>query len=217
PADDPEATSLLRMLAAARAGAGVDHHFRVLQLPMNLFESSGAIQPAGEPPATVLAGAARNGIGVLLNRPLNAIVGSGMLRLADVEAGAPEVSFEDQLRAVAALEEEYQRDIATGIRVSSDSTPPEHFFRWAEQLAGLRGRGHTLTHWEQIEGQIAGLVGQVTRALDAGLAGPVGERWSGWRTRYVAGRGRPPGAMRRQAAPRGLAGGRGAGERHAPP
>ena len=33
PVDDPEATSLTRMLAAAREAGGPDHHFAVLQLP----------------------------------------------------------------------------------------------------------------------------------------------------------------------------------------
>src|SRR5258707_672364 len=39
PANDPEATSLTHMLEAAVAGAGAGHHFRVLQLPLNLFEA----------------------------------------------------------------------------------------------------------------------------------------------------------------------------------
>ena len=47
--DDPEATSLSRMLDAAQAAArlaGKTHHgFRVLQLPMNLFESGALLTP----------------------------------------------------------------------------------------------------------------------------------------------------------------------------
>src|SRR5262249_34987756 len=38
PLTDPDATSLTRMLDAARAAGGAGHHFRVLQLPLNLFE-----------------------------------------------------------------------------------------------------------------------------------------------------------------------------------
>ena len=45
PADDPEATSLARMLQAATAAGGPGHHFRVLQVPMNLFESGAMLTP----------------------------------------------------------------------------------------------------------------------------------------------------------------------------
>src|SRR5262249_28653047 len=41
-ADDPEATSLTWFLKAAEGAGGTGHHFRVVQLPMNLFESGGA-------------------------------------------------------------------------------------------------------------------------------------------------------------------------------
>ena len=205
PPDGPESTSLPRLLAAARDAVGPGHHFRVLQLPVNLFESAGALEVTGEPSATVLECATRDAIGVLVNRPLNAIVGSGMLRLADVRVDGDGVPLESGLAAVAALEEEYQREIAPGIRVSGDSTPPEHFFRWAEQLAVLRGRVQTLTHWADIEGQIAGLVHQVVRTLDVGLADPLGDRWGGWRERYLPALGGLLDGFRREAARRSQA------------
>ena len=40
---DPEATSVSRMLEAAVQAGGAGHRFRVLQIPMNLFESGGAL------------------------------------------------------------------------------------------------------------------------------------------------------------------------------
>src|SRR5262249_9062159 len=130
--DDPEATSLPRMLDAAREAGGPGHHFRGLQLPLNLFESRGALDRPGEAAPTVLESAAREGVGVLLNRPLNAIVGSGMLRLADVRAGGALIDLDAGLRTLGELEGEYRREIASGIRVARDSTPPEEFFRWRE-------------------------------------------------------------------------------------
>jgi uncharacterized protein len=200
PADDFEATSLPRMLDAAREAGGPAHHFRVLQLPMNLFESRGALHDDGEPGPTVLESAAREGVGVLLNRPLNAVVGSGMLRLADVRADGGPIDLDGRLRALGELEREYRAAIAPAIRVAADSTPPEDFFRWAEQLEGLGGRIQSLTHWEQIEGQVAGLAGQVVRALDRGLAGELAGRWGGWRDRYLPALGAILGEFRRQAA-----------------
>ncbi len=49
--DDPEATSLSRMLEAAAAAGGPGHHFRVLQVPLNLFESGAVRQPNTGPEA----------------------------------------------------------------------------------------------------------------------------------------------------------------------
>jgi hypothetical protein len=188
PAADPEATSLTRMLLAAREAGGADHHFRVLQLPMNLFEAGGVFEHNNGPEnrETVLECASREGIGVLVNRPLNAIVGEGMLRLADFQVGAAEVQLDAQLRVLAKLEAEYRGQIAPDIRVSPGRSSPEDFFRWAEQLDGVQARLQSLDHWQQIEGQmIVPSVTQVVRALDGGLGGEVAERWRTWRDRYL--------------------------------
>jgi hypothetical protein len=82
---DPEQTSVSRMLRAAEAAGGTGHHFRVLQVPMNLIESGGALVPntGAHGDRTALQAAAEGGLAVLINRPLNAIVGHRLLRLAD--------------------------------------------------------------------------------------------------------------------------------------
>jgi hypothetical protein len=188
PAADPEATSLTRMLLAAREAGGVDHHFRVLQLPMNLFEAGGVLEHNNGPEnrGTVIECASREGIGVLVNRPLNASAGGGMLRLADFQVGTGAVRFDAQLRVLAELEAEYRGQIAPNIQVSPGRSSPEEFFRWAEQLDGVQARLQSLEHWQQIEGQmIVPSVTQVVRALDAGLGGEVAERWRTWRDRYL--------------------------------
>lgn len=189
PVEDPEATSLAEMLAAARAAGGDGHHFRVLQCPMNLFEAGALVEvnnPPAAAPASVLELAAREGIGVLLNRPLNAMVHERLLRLADVPLDGPAVDVDAQLERVRALEAEYRREIAAAIRVGPDSTPPDEFFRWADRLDGFRQRAPSLEHWREIEGRmVAPVVQQVVRALDAGLAEPLAARWRGWRDRYL--------------------------------
>lgn len=86
PADDPAFTSLTRcwdMAVALRP----DHHFRVVQLPANLYES-GVVLTANQPDgSTVLDVARRHDLGVMINRPLNAFHNNRLIRLADTLPG----------------------------------------------------------------------------------------------------------------------------------
>jgi uncharacterized protein YyaL (SSP411 family)/aryl-alcohol dehydrogenase-like predicted oxidoreductase len=192
PADDPEATSLFRMLEAAKEAGGPGHHFRVLQVPMNLFES-GAILTRNTGPNTghtVLALAREEGIGVLTNRPLNAFAGDRMLRLADLQL------FEDEngggtsdaaLDRVAALEAEFRAQIASRLQGPPGGIQPADWFRWADQLRTLPSRTKGLDQWRQIEEQmIAPMVSQIVQMLDQRLAGPLKPVWQSWRDRYLA-------------------------------
>ncbi len=191
--DDPEATSLSRMLEAARAAArkagAKTHHFTVLQCPMNLFES-GALFTANTGPngtQTLLGLAQREGIAVLLNRPLNAMrsKGGSMVRLAELPAEPSTVSFDRQRDAVAALEQEYRREIAAHIQNPGQGLAPQDYFAWAEELTKIRPQIQGLEHWEQVESQmIAPHINQVLRALTQSLTGDLGDRWQDWRERY---------------------------------
>ncbi len=191
---DPEATSLSRLLEAARAAAqsagSATHHFTVLQCPMNLFESSALLTPNTGPgeQQTVLDLAQAEGLAVLVNRPLNAIPakGGGMVRLAELLVEPQAVSFETQRETVAGLEQEYRRDFVPRIQRAGQGLPPEDYFGWADELAKVRSRVQSVEHWEQIEGQmIAPHLHQVLRALSQHLTGEVGDRWQAWRDRYL--------------------------------
>jgi aryl-alcohol dehydrogenase-like predicted oxidoreductase len=202
-AGDPEATSLTRMLAAARDAGGIDHHFRVLQLPLNLFEPGAAVVRNNGPAEseTVLDTAQREGIAVLVNRPLNALVGDGMVRLADFPAEDAAVDLDAQCAAVHALEEEFRRELAPTIPLARGSSKPDELFRWGEQLARVGTRLHSLEHWRNIEGQmIVPQVVHVLRALDRGLAPPLADQWRHWRDRYVPELQRLLGALGQRAA-----------------
>ncbi len=61
----------------AKKTAGKDHHFKVIQLPINMFEKEGV--PCAK-------WAYENGLEVHANRPLNAFYMGGMLRLASYKA-----------------------------------------------------------------------------------------------------------------------------------
>lgn len=83
PSDKSNFTSLEKIIEIAN-GISDMNHFAVVQFPMNLFEQGGAInnnQSNGE--VTFLQYAKEANLGVLVNRPLNAIVKNQLIRLAD--------------------------------------------------------------------------------------------------------------------------------------
>jgi aryl-alcohol dehydrogenase-like predicted oxidoreductase len=94
PADGAETTSLSRFLEAARAAGGAEHHFQVVQWPMNLFEGGAALErntgPGGD--KTALETAREAGLHVLVNRPLNAILEGRLVRLSDTSPAARAVA-----------------------------------------------------------------------------------------------------------------------------
>jgi aryl-alcohol dehydrogenase-like predicted oxidoreductase len=84
PADDSEFTELQRILQIAET-IDAGHHFKIIQLPFNLLES-GAIVEKNQPNGKSALDLAREKeIGVLTNRPLNAITAKRMVRLAGIE------------------------------------------------------------------------------------------------------------------------------------
>ncbi len=193
-ASDVEATSLSRMCGAARAAAASQamdrHHFAVLQCPMNLYEASALVTPntGVDQRETVLEVAQREGIAVLVNRPLNAMPTkkSGVLRLADFLIEGDPVDFDRQCLTVAALEEEYCKAIAPALQQSGQGMALADFFTWAVELTRVRPQIQGLEHWEQIEQQmIAPHINQVTEALSRHLTGTAAEQWEAWRDRYM--------------------------------
>jgi aryl-alcohol dehydrogenase-like predicted oxidoreductase len=82
-AGDPEFTCLQTVWEIAES-ISIHHHFRLVQMPFNLLEP-GAVLEANQPAdQSVLAFAEAKGLGVLINRPLNAFAANRMFRLADL-------------------------------------------------------------------------------------------------------------------------------------
>ncbi|OQW33572.1 MAG: hypothetical protein A4E19_04090 [Nitrospira sp. SG-bin1] len=192
-ADDPAATSLGRMVeaaeAAARSAGAPNHHFRVLQCPMNLFEA-GAARTANTGPSkdqTVLEYARQNHIAVLVNRPLNAMVAPNtMLRLADLPLEDPPIDIDRSLSSVSALEQEYRSSLAPAVPPTGSGAAPAEFFNWSSELQRIRPQIQGLEHWEQIEHRmIAPQINHVLQLLSHQLSGDVAEQWERWRQRYI--------------------------------
>ena len=191
--DDPEATSLSLMLEAAQRAAqqdGKSHHaFRVLQLPMNLFESGALLTPNTGQDQTVLEFAQAHDVAILVNRPLNAIPARhrGMIRLADPRYEPVDTAFETQHQAVVSLEETYRQEFAPLIPYSGKGLEPKDFFSLANELRDLRSQIHNLEHWDQIESQmIAPHINQAFQVAARHLNQEKATDWENWRTRYIS-------------------------------
>ena len=80
-ADDSQRTPLEAIWQAACQAGGEEHHLGILQFPCNLLEPAAAIVPAWPQERTLLEYAAALDLGVLINRPLNAIQEGDLIRL----------------------------------------------------------------------------------------------------------------------------------------
>ncbi len=187
PPEDAEATSVSRMLAAAAKAGGADHHFRILQIPMNLFEPGGALVRNTGPDdgQTALEAAAGGGLGVLINRPLNAFAGGRLVRLADPRPPSEGVPAVEVRAVLQALEKEYRSGIARE-QAGPGVAAADNFFELVEQVAGISDQIVDALHWQQIEQQyviprINMMVGELVHRMPPELHG----RWEAWWQRYL--------------------------------
>ncbi len=189
PADNPAWVSLPRLLACAEAAADAAHgdpsahRLAVAQLPLNLYEAGAFTEDHGAPDESFLDFARANDIAVLANRPLNAVVGSRLVRLAQYshedDAGDPLEAFAE----VAAAE----RDVVLALR-SWDVWAPLRdavsgasvVFNVGESLKGafpeITGRDQWLQVFEQV---VAPSVVACTRAAAKLVPGANLEEWEG--------------------------------------
>jgi len=178
-----DTTDFMRMLAAAEAAAPGKHHFRVLQVPLNLLESSALF---GNGSADAVLGHARSeGIALFANRPLNAIRGGSILRLAAPTRPENAPKFELARSNLLALEREFRETIAPALELGP-GTEPDNLFAWGDRILEIEPRVLSLVQWEEIETHvIAAELGRVLRALEGVLSGELAERFRDFRGRYV--------------------------------
>ncbi len=143
---DLTATSVSRCLREAQ-GVSIDHHFRVIQLPMNLYEPNGA-REANNDGRTVLEFCKAEGLGVLINRPLNAFCENRLIRLADFTApGQPPPSgevFRKMLEPLRIFERRIARELQLTLLLGRGL---------ADLLEDLIPQLQSQSHWEQVAGQ----------------------------------------------------------------
>lgn len=144
----PEHTSVERCLSEAEK-ITPEHHFRVIQLPMNLYESGGALieSNSGE---TVLEFCQRRGIGVLANRPLNAYSDNRLIRLADFARPGEVAPAKAELAALLNPLRQHEQKLANGLGVPSMAGRGAGLSDMLEQIVP---QVSSVDHWEQVLGR----------------------------------------------------------------
>lgn len=174
-----DATSLPTMWEIAERVGGKDHHFRVTQLPFNLFESG--------PLQGFLQFAREKNIVVLANRPLNAIINDRLTRLADFPRTDGGTDFASLREKVGELEKRWREEFAPAIKTPEDGVPAKDFFVWSENLKEMQNPGIALDQWNHYRG--AGVVPQVRYLFDQlerfFAARPEKVQWTTWRRAYA--------------------------------
>jgi aryl-alcohol dehydrogenase-like predicted oxidoreductase len=156
PADNPEFTCLATVLGIAESTAAL-HQFRLVQFPMNLLEAGAVLernQPDGE---SVLQLAHRRGLGVLINRPLNAFTGNRLIRLAEPDGGPRQSRNEiiEKISAVGKSEKRFWRKLLPDLELM-----PGLNTRIKEQLAVSETLTHhwlnfgSYEHWRQTQNNV---------------------------------------------------------------
>ncbi len=120
-ADDPQFTCLTTIWKIAES-MNSKHHFQLIQFPMNLLET-GAVTDINQPGDRSLLAVARHcGLGVLINRPLNAFDGRRLMRLADIASKQPcdAKELDQRITAVVESETQFTDTILPGLGLPTD-------------------------------------------------------------------------------------------------
>jgi aryl-alcohol dehydrogenase-like predicted oxidoreductase len=186
----PEFVSLERLLEAARAAARQVHggaaRFAVVQCPLNLFESGPALEANQSGGRTLLDVARAEGLGVLINRPLNAIQERRLIRLADRLAPRPDHAEQvhQALTDLAGLETDFSQRFRPAIaaQLAPDAGPREPF-DWATQVRTVLPHLESMDGWLQlVQQQVYPQIQQALTATAQALQGTANldplERWT---------------------------------------
>ena len=187
PAGALDHTSLARLWEIAESVAS-DHHFRVIQLPMNLMETEGVTEPNQPDEQSVLAFARQRQLGVLINRPLNAIADNQITRLADFGQAPEGVEREDAAAAIESLmaqEERFREEMLPLLELEEGQERQlQEIFTVGRALKGRWQQFGTYYNWDDVQTRY--LVPRVQSGVNflsgrSGLPAPV----ASWLTSYV--------------------------------
>lgn len=184
PESAPTYTSMQRLVELAREVGGDDHHFGVVQLPMNLLELGAATcRHTSEGGRTALQVASAADLGVLVNRPLNGIAGEALVRLAD--PAGEDSGVVEALAAVRKLEGVWADELGKRIVTEDGRDNAIDLFRWGQELARVWRQLDDRERWLSLRhDMIAPQLGQASAALLGNLEGDERVAFARWWQRY---------------------------------
>ncbi|MEY4064462.1 MAG: hypothetical protein RIR26_670 [Pseudomonadota bacterium] len=97
--DDPSSVSLQRLLDAAQK-VKPNHSFKVAQCPLNWIEVNAIAVESADDQDNTLTLAKKHGVGILSNRPFNAMYEGGLIRLTRPNVNPSDVSDENQRKGL---------------------------------------------------------------------------------------------------------------------
>lgn len=147
-------TSLERIL---ELGMPSGNHFAVVQFPLNLMEKGGAsIKNQKNNSETFLELAAKSGLGVLVNRPLNAIIKNKLLRLADFEIKEDRniQEINDLIDDLKKMEDSIKKDYIQNLKINDrEKTNILEAASLSSFLKSSMNRFEDISHFIEIKGQ----------------------------------------------------------------
>jgi hypothetical protein len=182
----PELTSLEGVWEIAES-LSPQHHFRVIQFPANLFETGAMFEKNQSGGAqTLLEFAAVKKLGTLVNRPLNAMRGDRMARLASFPTLAPaeaEKIFPKQIEALAAAEKSFAQTVFHELHFGRFVKADRPIFAWADHLREGLTLFQNWAHWDHVKQHVIEPQTETTlHALREKAGGAA--KWDVWETFY---------------------------------
>ncbi|HEY5649222.1 MAG TPA: aldo/keto reductase [Nitrospiria bacterium] len=194
PLSNPEAVKIDRCLSIA-GEISAEHHFQVVQFPLNLFEPGAALEK-NNGGLTALEFCGKNGIGVLTNRPLNAFAGGRMLRLADFAAPGGKPPGLEALKKILEPLREVEIRFAETFSASREETPDV-----ADRLEEILPKIQSTAHFEHAAGPF--IIDPIRRWLAQVHAELEDDpKWPAWQKAFAEGVNRAIEEMGRYVAAR---------------
>ena len=185
--DDPEMTSITRMWEIAREVRPNGHHFSVIQLPLNLFETGPVVTKNNGPEdgLTAVQFAKSEDLGLLTNRPLNAFFQKQLIRLADFPSTQTTDRPTDWIKPLTDLEEQFAKKFDGFIRAHFPNVQSSQIFRWSNELKPGNLVNVDAAQWSTMESDVVRPhIENVFRQLDEAFEKVGNNDWPAWRNEY---------------------------------
>lgn len=132
-----------------------DHHFRLVQAPMNLLEPEAALSRNQPNQQTFLQYAAEKNLAVLINRPLNAFSQNALTRLAQVDMPnylAPPEDVSTAVDTLLKLEADFEQTVLPQLALSEEQqTFLSEALALGKMLDGRWGGFSTYQNWRDLQ------------------------------------------------------------------